>query len=58
MKALRLNLGLQHRELMVYQVCPNDETRMTLTFLWHGQICVLVVVAILEECCMAFASMH
>ena len=29
MKALRLNLGIQHRGLKVYQVCSNDETRMT-----------------------------
>ena len=29
-----------------------------LTFLWYGQICVLVAVAILEDCCMAFASMQ
>ena len=29
-----------------------------LTFLQHGQICVLVAVAILEECCMASADMQ
>ena len=28
-EALRLNLGIQHRGLKVYQVCQNDETRMT-----------------------------
>ena len=28
-KALRLNLGIQHRELKVYQVCKNDKTRIT-----------------------------
>ena len=29
-----------------------------LTFIWHGQIYVLVAVAILEECCMAYADMQ
>ena len=57
-KLLRLSLGIQHCELIVYQVCPNGESRMTLTFLWFGQICVLVAVAVLEECCMAFANMQ
>ena len=28
-KALRLNLGIQHWGLKVYQVCKNDDTRMT-----------------------------
>ena len=28
-KALRLNIGIQHRGLKVYQVCQNDKTRMT-----------------------------
>ena len=29
---------------------------MTFDLLWHGQICVPVAVAILEDCCMAFAK--
>ena len=29
-----------------------------LTFLWYGQICGPVAVAILEDCCMAFANMQ
>ena len=45
--ALRPNLGIQHPERMVYQVCPNVEIRMTLTVLPCGQICVLVAVTIL-----------
>ena len=28
-KALRLNLSIQHRGLKVYQVCSDDDTRMT-----------------------------
>ena len=49
-KALRLNFGTQHQGLKVYLVCWNDDTRMILDlFLWYGQICVLVAVAILEE---------
>ena len=36
----------------------NDEARMTFDLLIYGQICVLVAVAILEECCMAFADMQ
>ena len=28
-KALRLNLGIQHRELKVYQVHSNDDPRLT-----------------------------
>ena len=31
---------------------------MTFDFLWYGHICALVAVAILEECCMAFANMQ
>ena len=27
-------------------------------FLWYGQICVPVAVAILEECCMTFADIQ
>ena len=52
--ALRLNLGIYHLGLEVYQICSNDDPRMT--FLRHGQICVLVVVAILEECCIAYVE--
>ena len=29
---------------------------MTFDLLWCGQICVPLAVAILEECCMAFAN--
>ena len=29
-----------------------------LIFLWYGQICIPVAVAILEDCCMAFANMQ
>ena len=28
-----------------------------MTFLWNGQICVPVAVAIIEDCCMAFVNM-
>ena len=31
---------------------------LSLAFLWYGQICVPVAVAILEECSMAFATMQ
>ena len=31
---------------------------LPLTFSWYGQICVPVAVAILEDCCMAFANMQ
>ena len=37
-KTLRLNLGIQHWGLKVYQVYSDDEPKMT--FLWHGQICI------------------
>ena len=55
-KASRLNLGIKHRGLKVHQVFLNDDTMMT--FIWYGQICVPVAVAILEECCMAFANIQ
>ena len=55
-KALRLKLVIQHQGLKVYQVCSDDDTRMTFDFLRYDQICVLVAVAVLEECCMAFAD--
>ena len=42
----------------MYQVCPNDETSMTLTFLLYGQIFVLVAVAILEELLHDIAGMQ
>ena len=29
MKALRLNFGIQYRDLKVYQVCSNDNPRLT-----------------------------
>ena len=29
-----------------------------LILLWYGQICVSAAVAMLEECCMAFADMQ
>ena len=57
-KAFRLNLGIQPRGLKVYQLCLNDETRMTIALLWFGEICVPVAVAILEDCCIAFANMQ
>ena len=39
-------------------MCSNDDTRMTFDFLWYDQICVLVIVAVLEDYCMAFADMQ
>ena len=29
-----------------------------LNFLWYGQICVPVALAIMDECCMAFVNMQ
>ena len=40
-KALRPNLGIQHWGRKVYQVCSNDDPRMSSNFLRHGQISVL-----------------
>ena len=58
-KVLRLDLGIVHQGLKVYQVCSNDDPRLTFDlFLRNSQICVLVAVAILEECCMASAAMQ
>ena len=34
LKALRLNVGIQHWELKIYQVYLNDETRIFLTILF------------------------
>ena len=55
-KASKLNLGILHRGRKIYQVCSNDNPRMTFDFLRHCRISVLVAVAILEECCMASAD--
>ena len=41
-KALGLNLGIWHRGLKVYQVCSNDDRRLTFDLLRQGQICVPV----------------
>ena len=56
-KALRVNLSIMHRELKVYQVCYNDGTRMAFDGFMIWSICVPVAVAMLEDCCMAFANM-
>ena len=38
-KILGLNLGIEHWSLKVYQVCSNDDRRLTFDFLRQGQIC-------------------
>ena len=53
-----LNLGFKHRGLEVCTVCSNDDPRKTFDILRYGQICILVAVAILKECCMASADMQ
>ena len=57
-KASRLKLCKYHLGLKVYQIYSNEEPRWDLTFSRHGKICVLVAVAILEECCMASTDMQ
>ena len=57
-KALRLNLGIQHWGLKVYLICSNDESRMTFDHFMIWSNCVPVAVAVLEDCCMAFANMQ
>ena len=39
-QALRLNLGIHHRGLNVYQVCSTDDRRLTFDFFTAGQICI------------------
>ena len=41
-KALRLNLGIYHQGLKVYQVCSNDVRGLTFGLLWQGQICAFI----------------
>ena len=38
-----LKLGIQHRVLKYYQICSNDVTGWLSPFLWHGQICFLML---------------
>ena len=55
---MRLNL-LWHRGCKVYQVCSNDDPRMTFeSILQHSQISALVAVAILVEFFMASADIN
>ena len=42
-KTSRLNRGIQHRGLKVYQVDSNDDSRLTFNFLWQGQICIPIL---------------
>ena len=57
-KALRHNLDILHWGLKVYQVYSKDDPRMTFDiFMARSNLC-LVLVVILEECCMASANMQ
>ena len=60
------NQGSFEAESFVYSIEGSSSTKVVqvtmvgwhLTFLWQGQISVLVAVAMLEECCMASADMQ
>ena len=41
--SMTLGLGMQHRGLGPNTVCSNIDLGLTLTFLRHGQICVLIL---------------
>ena len=42
-KASRMNLDIKRWELKVYQVCSNDDPRITFDFTWPGQICIPIL---------------
>ena len=57
-KALRLNLGIEHRRLKVYYVCSNDDTRLTfdLITVWSN-LCPSCRGRTVRSC-MAFAAIQ
>ena len=57
-KALRLNLGTQHRGLKVYKICSNDDSRMTFDlFRAWSNLCPSCCGNTGRSCIMAFADM-
>ena len=39
-KSWRLNIDIQHKGLKVYQVCSNDDPRLTFDLYTQGQLCI------------------